>query len=124
MKKLVKIAGIALAALAALAVILSVAIRVFFPPEKVKAMVEKQVTAQLRRQVKLGEVSVGLFSGLSISDFALSEAPDFTKGTFVSSERFVVRPRLLPLLAKKLFVKEIELIKPEVTIVRYADGKT
>jgi len=36
----------------------------------------------------------------------------------------VVHLRLLPLLAKKIFVKEVKLIKPEVIVIRYADGKT
>src|SRR5690349_6287302 len=105
MKSLLKWLGILAAVFAVIVLALTAAIRIFLPPEKVKALVEKEVSAQLHRQVKLGDVSVGLFSGLSLSNFQLSENPDFSKGTFIASDQFVVRPRLLPLLAKKLFIK-------------------
>src|SRR5262245_7337320 len=124
MKKLFKVLGIIAGILAALTVIAAVALPIIFPPEKIKTLIEKQAAEQLHRQVKLGKISLGLWSGLGVDDFALSEAPDFSKGTFIVSKKFVVKPRLLPLLAKKVFIKDVELIGPEVTVVRYPDGKT
>ncbi len=124
MKKFLKVLIWLAAGLAILVIAAAIAVKIFFPPEKIKALIEKQAAAQLHRQVKLGDVSVSLFTGLGISNFSLSEAPDFSAGTFVSSEKFVVVPRLLPLLQKKVFIKELELVKPQVNVVRNADGKT
>lgn len=124
MKKFLKVVGILIGVVALLVAVLAIAVPILFPPAKAKALIEEKASAYLHRQVKLGAVSVGLFSGLSVSDFSLSESPDFSKGTFVSSEKFTLRPRLLPLLQKKIFIKDVILVRPHVTIVRLADGKT
>lgn len=67
-------------------------------------------------------MSVGL-QGLSVSDFKVSERPTFETGTFVTSEKFVVRPRLLPLLKKQIVIREIRLVKPRISLVRDAAGQ-
>lgn len=87
-------------AVVALGMVAAVALPFLFPAAKVKALIEKEAADQLHRQVKLGKISLGLWTGLSVENFELSESPDFSKGTFISSEKIVVRPRLLPLLAK------------------------
>ncbi|MCG3205608.1 MAG: hypothetical protein KCHDKBKB_02330 [Elusimicrobia bacterium] len=124
MKKIIKIAGFVALALAVLLAGLALAVRLYFTSERVKGIVEKQVAEKLQRQVKLGEISVGLFSGLTITDFSLSEYPDFSNGTFIASQRFQLVPQLLPLLRKKIFIDELSLIHPQVNIIRHADGKT
>jgi hypothetical protein len=84
----------------------------------------KQLTGHLKREVQLGSVSVGLLTGLTVSDLKISESPDFSKGTFLSSDEFSIHVALWPLLMRKVVVRKLTLNKPEVTIVRYSDGKT
>jgi len=95
-----------------------------FPPEKLREMIVQQISEQLNREASLGEIKVGLFSGVSISDFALSESSTFKKGTFVQSKKFVLKFQLLPLLQKKVLIDEVTLESPQIRIVQYADGKT
>lgn len=124
MKKLIKI----LAVLAALGVVLivigSVTLRIYLPPEKAKALVLEHLSKQLKREVALGSVSVGILSGLQMSDLKISESPNFSKGTFLSSEQFSLKVALSPLLFRKVIVRQIILKKPDVRVIRYADGKT
>src|SRR5262245_6074959 len=115
MTKWLKILGFFFVGLIVLVVLATVAIKVFLPPEKVRSIIEKEVSAKLHRQMSLGVLSIDLIQGLQISDFKLSESPDFSKGIFISSEKFVVHPRLLPLLFKKVIIHKIELIKPQVS---------
>ncbi len=124
MKRLFKILSIILAIVLGLLVAASVALRIFLPPEKAKALVLKHLSEQLRREVEVGSVSVGVFSGLQISKLKISESPTFAKGTFLSSELFTLQVALLPLLSKQVIVRQAVLKEPTVTILRMADGKT
>lgn len=124
MKKLLKIVGWMVVLVALVLVAASVALHVFLPPEKAKVLVLKQLSEHLKREVKVGTVSVGLFSGLALSDLKISEAPTFTQGTFITSEQFSIKVALLPLLRKEIVVNQIILKRPVVRIVRAKDGKT
>src|SRR5208282_6810697 len=63
-------------------------------------------------------------TGLSVSDLKISESPNFSKGTFLSSDQFSLRLALLPLVFRKIEVRQLVLTHPVVQIVRNADGKT
>ena len=124
MKKLFKIVLLLVAIGAVLLLVGSIALRVYLPPEKAKALVLQHLSAQLKREVTLGSASVGVLSGLQMTDLKISESPNFSKGTFLSSEQFSLKVALLPLLFRKVIVRQIVLKRPEVAIVRQADGKT
>ncbi len=98
--------------------------KLFLTPEKIKSFVETHASTHLKREVTLGQISVDILQGLQISNFKLSESPDFSQGTFLSSDKFVLHVRLIPLLFKKVLIKKIELVNPQINIVRAADGKT
>lgn len=123
MKKLLKIlAGLIGVVLVVLAVG-SLLLHIWLPPEKAKALVLKKLTGHLHREVRLGSVSVGLLSGLSVSDLRISESPDFSKGTFLSSDQFTLHVKLIPLIFRKV-IGQLVLRRPVITIIRHSDGKT
>ncbi len=124
MNKFLKIAAIVVLVFGALLAAGIITLKKMFPPEKVKALITAKTTEFLQREVKVGDVQIGLFSGISISDFAVSESHTFKSGTFVSSEKFVLKFQLLPLIRRKVVVDEILLEKPEIQVIRRADGKT
>jgi hypothetical protein len=124
MKKALKILGVLLVVAVVLLGLSSAALHFLLPPEKAKALVLKQLTAHLKREVSMGKVSVGIFSGLSVTDLKVSESPDFSKGTFISSNLFSIRLALWPLLFRKLELKQLVLDRPVIQVIRYADGKT
>ena len=121
-KKLLKFAGFSALAMVLLLAAVAVALKIYLTPERVRVYVEKDVASRLHREVKLGGISISLFSGLTLTNVAVSETPTFSSGTIVSAEKIQVAPQLLPLLSKKFFADRLVLIKPRVTIVRHADG--
>lgn len=123
MKALLKVLLGAFALLALAVAGLAVFIKVKFPPEKLKALVNEQAEKHLRRQVKLDSVSAGIWKGLSVTGFELSDSPDFAAGRFVASRSLSVKPFLLPLLKGEVIVKSIELDSPEIRLVRLPDGR-
>src|SRR6266480_3059256 len=121
MKKALKIIGITVVVVTLGVLASSFLLHVLLPPEKAKALVLKQLTGHLKREVQIGDVSVGILSGLSVSDLKISEAPDFAHGTFLSSEHFSVRLALIPLIYRDVIVRQIILRHPVIQVIRYAD---
>ncbi len=123
MKTFLKTIG-ALSLLLALVVLgATVYIKKKYPPARIKALVEEQVKERLHRELRLGDVSVGLWSGLSLEKIELSENPGFAGGTFLSAEKVSVEPFLLPLLKGRVVVKRVSLKGPSVKVVRFPGGR-
>ena len=124
MKKLFKFIAILFGIFVALLIVGTIAIKIFFPAEKVKSLILKELTTRLKREVSIDHVSLSVVKGLELQHIRLSESPTFAKGTFVTVDSLGVRVRLLPLLAKRVEVDSILLVSPKISVVRFADGKT
>jgi AsmA protein len=93
----------------------------YLTDEKVKALVIPQAEAALGRKVAIGDIKIGLLSGITIHDFLIKEADQ--QQNFVSTRAFVLSYDLLPLLQKKLIISEIRFDEPAIQITRDAKGK-
>jgi len=102
----------------------AVALRIMFPPEKIKQMALQEISGRLGREVSVGKVSINIFTGISLSDFKCSEKSNFQSGTFVECKKFSLGLALLPLLQKQIAVDSIKLHSPKITVTRAEDGKT
>jgi len=121
MKKFKKILLILILLLLLLFVGGTIALRIAFPPAKVKAILIARMSEALHRQVEIEAISIGL-RGLKIKGSKISEKPSFEKGTFVEAGQFLIRPNLLALLKKQISISEVTLLSPEINIIREADG--
>ncbi|MCJ7646731.1 AsmA family protein [bacterium] len=99
----------------------TVALRIAFPPAKVKALLIAKMSEVLHREVQIESISIGL-RGLKVKSFKVSEKPSFDKGTFVQARQFMIKPNLLALLKKQISISEVTLISPKINIIRRADG--
>ena len=124
MKKLFKILVILLTLSGILFASGILILKKLLPPEKVKERISKEVAARFNRQIEVGKIQIGLFQGIVIEDFALSESPNFKSGKFIESKKFSLKFQIWPLLKKKVIVNQIELQKPKIRIIKNADGKT
>ncbi len=122
MKKLLKIFAIIFVVFILLLIIAVILVKIFFPPEKVKALLITQMEENLKREVEIKDLSIGIFKGVSVEGLKVSEFPTFKQGTFVSSEGFLVRYKLLPLLKKQLVISKVALEEPRINIERNSDG--
>jgi uncharacterized protein involved in outer membrane biogenesis len=96
-------------------------IHYYLTEERVKALVIPQAEAALGREVGIGDIKIGLLSGITIGDFLIKEADG--KTNFVSTRAFVLSYELLPLLQKKLVISEIRFDEPAVQIIRDKNGQ-
>ncbi len=93
------------------------------PKEQLRALCVQNLQQRLKRQVKIGAVSIGPWRGLRVEKLEISESPDFTAGTFIAAERLTVKPRFLPLFMGKIAVGEVSLTDPRIRIVRQPGGR-
>src|SRR5262245_50927242 len=65
---------------------------------------------------------VSLFSGATFRQVVVGNPPGLT-GELLRADALVVRPRLLPLLRRRLEIKELRLDGPAITLIRNARGE-
>jgi len=93
----------------------------YLTDERVKSIIIPQAEAALGRKVSIGDIKIGILSGITINDFQIKE--DDRENNFVSAKAFVLSYDLMPLLQKKLIISEIRLDEPAVQILRDKNGK-
>jgi uncharacterized protein involved in outer membrane biogenesis len=76
----------------------------------------------LGASVTVGELHVSLFSGASFRQVVVGNPPGLP-GEMLRAEALVVRPRLLPLLRRRLEIAEIRIEAPTVTLARSDQGE-
>lgn len=132
-KKVLKWAGIVFGGILVIIIVAGIAAMIIID----KPFIEGQMEKQLHRQVRIGDVSGGLFSAVSgftvkdvkISNFksdkeieALKGKPVSDKDIFSSMKAFNFKVSIPPLLSRKFVLKELMLIGPQINIVRYKSG--
>jgi len=101
---------------------LVVALKILYPPERIKAIAVSQLVKSLGREIKLAEASIGL-GGVSLEKLEVSEVPNFAAGTAATLKSLSLKVDLRPLLFKREFrVKELALDGLSVHIVADKDG--
>ncbi len=120
MRKVLKVAGgIAAVAVVALAV-LAALVKAYVTPERVKAVVLPLAEKSLHRRIDLGEIRVGLFSGIELHGLTIGD-PGASE-PFVAADRVHLRFQWLPLLSKRVVVDEVSLERPRIRVIRQPDG--
>jgi AsmA protein len=72
--------------------------------------------------VTVGELHVSLFSGATLRQVVVGNPPGLS-GELLRADALVVRPRLLPLLRRRLEIAEIRLDAPTLTLARADHGE-
>lgn len=98
-----------------------ITLKVMYPPQKLKAMAVSYAKDNFHREIAFDRVSFNLI-GVTLTDFALSEAKTFAQGTFVKADKLQVKVALLPLLQKKVEISTVSLDGLAVNVIKQKDG--
>ena len=120
MSKLKKIIVGLVTALVLVAVLLPLLVKLLVTPERIKQVVIPLAEKSLQRKVELGEIEVGLFSGIELHNLKVYEQDGET--LFVGSDLVRLKYQLMPLLSLRVVVDEVLLKRPQIRIVRLTDG--
>ena len=120
MNRTLKIVAIVVAVL----IVIVVAIPFFVDANTFRPKLETELTGALGREVKLGNLSLSIFSGsVSADDISIADDPQFSKSAFVQAKSLKVGVELMPLIfSKTLNVTELTLKQPEISLVKSEDG--
>lgn len=121
MKKLLKLILKIIAVLILLGALGLLALRLMFPPEKVKQLVYNYAKTNLHREISFESVSFNLI-GITLNNFAMSEEDSFEKGTFLKAERLDAKAAWRPLLKKRVEISTIYIDGLDVFIQKNKDG--
>ncbi|HEY6273605.1 MAG TPA: AsmA family protein [Terriglobales bacterium] len=121
MKRLLTIAGVVVGVL----ILGLLAAPLFINIDSFRPDLEKKVSAALNRPVTIGKLEASIFSGgASAENITIADDPAFNKGPFLQASSLKVGLRLLPLIfSRQLSVTSITVEKPEIVILRNAEGK-
>ncbi len=115
LKTVIGIVVLLVVAIAALPVLLS--------SDFVRGKIEALASEQLDAPLKLDEIRLSWFGGLTIRGLALGNPPGFSAGRFVSCAEASGGIALWPLLRGEIHLKTIRLDRPQLLVERAADGR-
>lgn len=121
MSGIVRFFLIVVAILSILLAALAILIQTQLTPQRVRSTFLPMVEKQLGRTVTIGDIDIGIFSGVTISDLGVEEAD--SSDLFIAVGTAHLSYRLWPLLKGQLDISEILLDEPDITIIRYPDGR-
>jgi AsmA protein len=112
---------ISAAILLVLIISLTIFIKIYVTPDRVRDFLIPTAESTLNRKISVGDLNISLIKGISVKDFAIKEKNG--KEDFLRCKDFILRFQLLPLLSKRIIVDELKLASPEVSVVRASNGK-
>ena len=121
MKRIFKIVGIIVAVL----IVIAIAIPFFVDANTFRPKLESELTEALGRQVKVGNLTLSLFSGAVAADnISIADDPQFSRSAFISAKSLKVGVELVPLIfSKELNVTELTLSQPQINLIKSENGE-
>lgn len=121
MKKLFKLFLKLAVALVILAVGAVIAVRIMFPPEKLKTIALDYAKNTLHREIAFDSISLNVI-GVTLDNFALSEAETFQQGTFIKADKLVAKVAFWPLLKKTVEISTVTVDGLDIKVIKQKDG--
>jgi AsmA protein len=120
MKPVVKIVVIAVAVL----ILIAVAIPLLVSVNSFRPQIESTLSSALGRSVKVGDLSLSIFSGSVKADqLSIADDPKFSSAPFIQAKTLKVGVELMPLIfSKQLNITHLSIEHPEITLLRDRDG--
>jgi len=120
MKRWMKI----LLALAGLVILGLASIPFFVNANTFRPTIETQLTSALGRSVKLGDLSLSIFSAsLTAKDLSVADDPSFGAAPFLTAKEVRIGVLLRPLIfSRKVNLKRFQITSPQITLIRATNG--
>jgi AsmA protein len=121
MKRALKILGIVIAIILVILIALPFVVNM----NSFRPRLESELTTALGREVKVGNLSLSIFSGsVGAEDLSIADDPAFSKDPFIRAKALNVGVELMPLIfSKTLHITDITLDTPQISLLRSATGK-
>jgi hypothetical protein len=122
-KKLRRITLIVLGAMIALGAVLLIGVNLYVQSQGTQAKIQQELSRRLGTPLAVRSMSVTPWGGLELSGITIAQT--FSPGArhFLEAKTFRLRVRFLSLFSRRLVIKEVLLINPNVVWPQDAEGK-
>jgi type II secretion system protein N len=122
-KKLRTVALIALGAVIALGAILLTGVNLYVQSQGTHAKIQQELSRRLGTTLGIRSMSVTPWGGLELSGITIAQTSPIGPRHFLEAKTFRLRVRFLSLFSRRLVIKEVALINPNVVWPQDAGGK-
>jgi AsmA protein len=104
--------------------VLILATTILIDANRFRPALESELTAALKRQIKLGDLKLALVSsGVTASDLSIADDPAFSREPFLRARSLHVSVEILPFLFKRqLHITGLTIEEPEIVLLQNAAG--
>lgn len=123
MRKLRRITIIAFAAVIGLGAVLLLGVNLYVQSQGAQAKIQQELSRRLGTPLEIRSMSVTPWGGLQLSGITIPQASSAGPRHFLEAKTFQLRVRFFSLFSRRLVIKEVSLIKPNVVWPQDAEGK-
>jgi hypothetical protein len=122
-KKLRRVSLIALGAVIALGAILLTGVNLYVQSQDTHAKIQQELSRRLGTALGIRSMSVTPWGGLELSGIIIAQTSPIGSRHFLEAKTFRLRVRFLSLFSRRLVIKEVALIDPNIVWPQDAGGK-
>jgi len=112
--------GAALVAVAAMALLV---VNLYVQSHEAQARIQQELSRKLGIPIRIRSLSVTPWGGLTLTGITIPQSVGDGIGDFLQARSFHLHVRYLPLFSRRLIIKEVSLLAPNVIWPQDADGK-
>jgi type II secretion system protein N len=122
-KRLRRVSLIAIGAVIALVAILLTGINLYVQSQGTHAKIQQELSRRLGTTLGIRSMSVTPWGGLELSGITIAQTSPIGPRHFLEAKTFRLRVRFLSLFSRRLVIKDVALINPNVVWPQDAEGK-
>ncbi len=123
MKKLSRVLLIVLAVVLGAAILILIGVNMYVQSQGTQARIQQELSQRLGTTLRIRRISVTPWAGLKLSGITIPQSQSGIPSDFLTARAFRLRIRLGSLFSRRLVIKEISLVYPEIVWAQNADGK-
>jgi type II secretion system protein N len=122
-KKLRRIALIALGTVIALIAVLLIGVNLYVQSQGTQAKIQQELSRRLGTPLKIRSMSVTPWGGLELSGISIPQIAPVGPRHFLEAKTFRLRVRFFSLFSQRFVIKEVSLVSPNVAWPQDVEGK-
>jgi type II secretion system protein N len=122
-QKVGRLALILIGGLSIFGAVLFLALNLYVQSQGTQARIQQELRQRFGATLKIGRISVTPWSGLKLSGITIAQGTTGTSGNFLEANNFGLRVAFFSLFSRRLVIKEVSLVRPNVVWPQNAEGK-
>ncbi len=123
MRKLRRIALLVLGVVIALGAIVLIGVNLYVQSQGTQAKIQQELSRRLGTALEIRRMSVTPWDGLELSGITIAQTSAASPSHFLEARTFRLRVRFLSLFSRRLVIKEVSLVNPNIVWLQDPEGK-